>query len=709
MKIGKLFLCVIASAALFAGCKEEEPTVSPSISVDAASLKTFSIQGGQDEIQQVTVTSNRDWEVVKEADWIHVNPESGNASSEPQSVDIYVESNTDGIARSAKITFSAGVVSDVITVSQEGKEVTYTDIADLRTLGASQRIADATYIKGVVISDQMNLDNLSSNKSVYIQDETAGIQLFFAENVHEDYVRGDEVTVDVSGLLLSTYGQALQIVSDMDSEGNSTGVPVARISKVSSGNAIQAKEITMEQLLSYEFESQYVSITDPVQVVDADLEKTFVEGGKATSIKFTDAQGRTLEVRTSQYAKFKDEKVPQGSGILKGIASRYNSTAQIIFSTDGDWTALTGARFEIETPDAEKITVADFLAKEEGAAYYELEGVVTDLYNTDYGNFTLVDDTGEVLVYGLDASATAGDKTFSQTGVKEGDIVVLAGQRSSFNGTPQVGNAYYISHKEGFSVSPLTLSIPADGGEVTFTVSGGATWTAVSDNDAFTVGTASGTGAATVTVSAGANDTGETISGTITVSTEEDYPVKSYEISISQAAPAVAGSGWTLVSSSAEITDGEYVILCDFSNVSGKSGVWILNTAEATAKFDAAATDISTVGIKESDGKLEGVTDEYVWNFKSSGSGFTVNPKNNDALGLGAVNDNNGLRVNTDSKNQVWTFANVSDSWGWEIVTEDSAGNSRYLCGYETDNWRTYKAVSSCQTKNWTIRIYKNN
>ena len=197
------------------------------------------------------------------------------------------------------------MVSDEITVSQEGKEVTYTDISDVRALGASQRIADGTYIKGVVISDQMNLDNLSSNKSVYLQDETAGIQLFFASNVHEDYVRGDEVTVDVSGLLLSTYGQALQIVEDVDSEGSSTGVPVDRISKVSSGNVIEPKEITMEQLLSYEFEAQYVSITDPVQVVDADLEKTFVEGGKATSIKFTDAQGRTFEVRTSQYAKFK--------------------------------------------------------------------------------------------------------------------------------------------------------------------------------------------------------------------------------------------------------------------------------------------------------------------------------------------------------------------------------------------------------------------
>lgn len=48
MKFGKLFLCVIASAALLAGCKEEEPvtTGTPSISVDATALKAFSIQGG---------------------------------------------------------------------------------------------------------------------------------------------------------------------------------------------------------------------------------------------------------------------------------------------------------------------------------------------------------------------------------------------------------------------------------------------------------------------------------------------------------------------------------------------------------------------------------------------------------------------------------------------------------------------------------------
>lgn len=539
MKFGKLFLCVIASAALLAGCKEEEPgtTGTPSISVDATALKAFSIQGGQDEIQQVTVTSNRDWEIEKKVDWIHVNPESGSASDAPQTVDIYVDSNEDGIARNAKITFKAGVVNKEVTISQEGKEVEYTDIADIRALGAStDKIADGTYIKGIVISDQMNLDNLSSNKSIYLQDETAGIQLFCAANVHEDYVRGDEVTVDVSGLIVSQYGQALQIVEGTDAEGSTIGVPVARLSKVSSGNAITAKEITMEQLLSFEFEGQYVSITEPVQVVDADLEKTFVVGGKATSIKFTDAQGNTFDVRTSQYATFKDEKVPQGSGILKGIASRYNNGAQVVFSTADDWTALTGARFEIEIPEAEALTIEEFLAKEEGATYYQLEGVVTNLVNTTYGNFTLVDATGEVYVYGLKKDATSSNQTFGETGVKEGDIVVLAGQRSSHNNQIQVGNAYYISHKGGFYVKSQTLTVESQGETIKLDVIAdeNVSWTVTTtDNTNFSVSPNSGKGNGAVSVTVAQNSEGAR-SATIVISTTAEVPVKSYEVKINQ-------------------------------------------------------------------------------------------------------------------------------------------------------------------------------
>ena len=666
MKFGKLFLCVIASAALLAGCKEEEPvtTGTPSISVDATALKAFSIQGGQDEIQQVTVTSNRDWEIEKKVEWIHVNPESGSASDAPQTVDIYVDSNEDGIARNAKITFKAGVVNKEVTISQEGKEVEYTDIADIRALGASStKIEDGTYIKGIVISDQKGLDNLSSNKSIYLQDGSAGIQLFCAANVHEDYVRGDEVTVDISGLMVSQYGQALQIVEGVDAEGSTIGVPVARLSKVSSGNAITAKEITMEQLLSYEFEGQYVSISSPVQVVDADLEKTFVVGGKATSIKFTDAEGYTFEVRTSQYAKFKDEQVPQGSGILKGIASRYNNTAQVVFSTAEDWIALTGARFEVEAPEAEAVTIEEFLAKEEGATYYQLEGVVTGLEDSPYGNFTLVDATGEVYVYGCDASATAGDKTFSQTGVKEGDVIVLIGKRASFDGKPQVGDAYYVSHREGFAVSPLTLSIPAGGGETTFNITGGVAWTAVSDNGAFTVETQSGTGAATVTVSASANETGAAISGKITVSTEEDMPVKSYEIEISQGANIAGAKYYVKVTSTPSDWSGKYLIVYEESGLALDGSL---------SKIDAV-NNYKEVSVEAGQIESNATTDVIAFTIASEGSGWSLLAPNGKYICQTA--DKNGLR---ESDTPVEHTLSVASDQSTEVVTTESGKVLRF-------------------------------
>lgn len=681
MKFGKLFLCVIASAALLAGCKEEEPvtTGTPSISVDATALKAFSIQGGQDEIQQVTVTSNRDWEIEKEVEWIHVNPESGSASDAPQTVDIYVDSNEDGIARNAKITFKAGVVNKEVTISQEGKEVVYTDIADIRALGASStKIEDGTYIKGIVISDQKGLDNLSSNKSIYLQDESAGIQLFCAANVHEDYVRGDEVTVDISGLMVSQYGQALQIVEGVDAEGSTIGVPVARLSKVSSGNAITAKEITMEQLLSYEFEGQYVSISSPVQVVDADLEKTFVVGGKATSIKFTDAEGYTFEVRTSQYAKFKDEQVPQGSGILKGIASRYNNTAQVVFSTAEDWIALTGARFEVEAPEAEAVTIEEFLAKEEGATYYQLEGVVTGLEDSPYGNFTLVDATGEVYVYGCDASATAGDKTFSQTGVKEGDVIVLIGKRASFNGNPQVGDAYHVSHREGFAVSPLTLSIPAGGGETTFNISGGVAWTAVSDNGAFTVETQSGTGAATVTVSASANETGAAISGKITVSTEEDLPVKSYEIEISQGANVAGAKYYVKVTSTPSDWSGKYLIVYEEDGLALDGS---LSEIDALNNYKEVSVEAGQI-------ESNATTDAIAFTIAPEGSGWSLLAPNGKYIGQTA--NSNGLR---EADSPIEHTLSVASDQSTEVVTTESGRDLRFNNDKNQMRFRYYKGT----------------
>ena len=113
-----------------------------------------------------------------------------------------------------------------------------------------------------------------------------------------------------------------------------------------------------------------------------------------------------------------------------------------------------GNEFDVEltftqTGSIQEMTVADFLAAEEGAALYKLTGKVANLKASEYGNFDLVDATGSVYVYGLTATPVEkNDKSFPTLGIKEGDIVTLIGTRTSFNGAPQVGGpAYYVSHE----------------------------------------------------------------------------------------------------------------------------------------------------------------------------------------------------------------------------------------------------------------------
>lgn len=105
--------------------------------------------------------------------------------------------------------------------------------------------------------------------------------------------------------------------------------------------------------------------------------------------------------------------------------------------------------YEAKASGPEAVTIADFLEKEVNAAvWYELTGVVSNIVNTQYGNFDLVDETGSVYVYGLtQAKAASNNQSFSKIGLKEGDVLTLMGTRAVFNNQAQVGGpAYYVSH-----------------------------------------------------------------------------------------------------------------------------------------------------------------------------------------------------------------------------------------------------------------------
>ena len=237
----------------------------------------------------------------------------------------------------ATVDFSAAVEKDFNAGAtgggNEGGETPTPPVGDGSVVTIAEFLANGgSAIEGVVISN-MDLNNLTSKKGMYIQDETAGLQFYLAAN--HTFAFGDKVRVDVSGVSVGEYNGAVQV----------SGLALDKITKISSGNTVTPKTVTMADFLANKYEGQYVAI-EGVQVADADLSKTFVMGGAHTSIKVEDANGNSFVIFSSKYATYGTQTVPQGSGTIKGISSINNGNMQIIFAQNSDFAGLTGTRFD---------------------------------------------------------------------------------------------------------------------------------------------------------------------------------------------------------------------------------------------------------------------------------------------------------------------------------------------------------------------------
>ena len=331
------------------------------------------------------------------------------------------------------------------TTAEGTSEPEYTPIADVRALyvDGNVTISEDWTIRGTVISN-LELNNGSSLKNIIIQDETAGIMVRLTSN-NTDFLSGDVVEVKIQDQSLEQYNGLLQL----------NNVPVENVTETAQGTLPEAKVISAAQLLTGDYESQYVAVEN-VQVVEADLGKTWVTGGNNTSITIESATGETFVVYSARYSDaLAAATVPDGSGTLKGIAQRFNASIQLMLASTDDYAGLTGERFGSEQPEPTEPVIATveqvLAAAVNNNVWYQLTGTISNISNTTYGNFDLTDETGTIYVYGLTAEkVSSNDKSFSSLGLKEGDIVTLVGTRDEYGGDPQIGGpAYYISHEAG--------------------------------------------------------------------------------------------------------------------------------------------------------------------------------------------------------------------------------------------------------------------
>lgn len=199
--------------------------------------------------------------------------------------------------------------------------------------GQQNTIREGWRIKAEVISNSV-LNNVASSRLMFVQDYSAGIAIYC--NAPHGCTFGDVLTIDLSNATITRYDGYLEV----------TNISPDKIKKIGNKDNIEPKEVSIEDFLANKYESQYVAIKD-VQVVNEDLNKTWVVNNTGTQIGIECSDGSEFVVFSRKNASYGAETVPQGSGIIKGVASRYNDVIQLFFAQNTDWADLNGTRYEV--------------------------------------------------------------------------------------------------------------------------------------------------------------------------------------------------------------------------------------------------------------------------------------------------------------------------------------------------------------------------
>lgn len=201
-----------------------------------------------------------------------------------------------------------------------------------------------------------------------------------------------------------------------------------------------------------------------------------------------DAAGGSTEITLNAKDEWSFSGVPEwlkvepASGAAgKDITVTFSATAAkatkeaMLYLNCGSKSQIINVIQMTEKVDLPISTYKQIAAGQDGTVY-RAKGTCNDIYNTEYGNWHLIDATGDLTIYGtLDKNGTA--KNFKSLGIEAGDIVTVEGPKKTFNGTVQLTDVTVIAiEKSLIKIESLTPAeaLPKEGGvlEVALTCKG---------------------------------------------------------------------------------------------------------------------------------------------------------------------------------------------------------------------------------------------
>lgn len=416
MKLINILTSIAAAALLLVGCQSEIKPSYDEIKV-SQSYVGLPAEGGE---QTITITASDDWTINVPsalAGWLTVEPLSGTAG---QDITITFSSEAAAATRDGSLSIICAGKQQYINVVQYCEKVdlpisTWAEICagqkgtPFRTRGMVTSITNTTY-------GNMYLDDFNGG-SVYVYgtlDAKGAEKNFLSLGISV----GDIVTVE--GPLDIYGGTTYELVN----------VTVIKIEK----SLIKVN-------------SDPVTVAKEGESFDIELEVK----GEGVSVEVPEAAKSWLSV----------------SGInISGTTAIVSFTAAANEGGDRstDITFVTTVTDKKETKSYSAVTTVSQLGaivetntKEvnEGndGTQYRVTALIASVENSQYGNLTLRDFSGDLTVYGtLDAAGASGK--FSTLGIKKHDIVKVVGPKTTYSGKAQLKN---VTVEESWSVTPVTV------------------------------------------------------------------------------------------------------------------------------------------------------------------------------------------------------------------------------------------------------------
>ena len=224
-----------------------------------------------------------------------------------------------------------------------GNEWTVGQILDTLANGTFQ--FDKEYHKNATVKGYVIADETGGNiyRTFYLRGEDGRCIAVYrkgsSDGGSEDFnvKTGDHIGYSLYGSIISEYSKLPQIqVQEYDPN------KLIVIYKRGCYDKVQPIETTIERINNGEHLCDLVKLNN-VQFDDNELGKTYAEGQTNTNRSLVSCSGDAIIVRTSGYASFAADTLPEGKGTLASIVSVYNTTWQLLIRNTSD-VKLNGPR-----------------------------------------------------------------------------------------------------------------------------------------------------------------------------------------------------------------------------------------------------------------------------------------------------------------------------------------------------------------------------